>query len=318
MPKQQKNTMLKFQEWSKDEGLPLTSRYLFTMTRPSFSPQESDHPGTAWGKDFIEIDRSDIEEWSDFTEGNANNAFCKVLDAPIAQGSHLHEPFAALDRPAAVIFEEHLDDYFLKVVGPILSHSIECTRNLLSDASGNAMALKLRIPYTKEAVKVSVRQEDEKENLKRPNFPIYLPAKSMPGMKPSDDVIFVIGETARLLVWDPDCIKSERAYQKNGQIHLGKVAMYCKAANTCLAFTMTTEGVTMFRFFTIANEDGTERWGVQLATFPWCPEWHPLPAENEMSGAKAIWVSIMMSLDPEGRRVQRRDNLRSLDSWPRF
>ncbi|KAK8068906.1 hypothetical protein PG994_005522 [Apiospora phragmitis] len=149
------------------------------------------------------------------------------------------------------------------------------------------MTLKLRIPFQKEAVKVSL---PEQEGLKRPNFPIYLPAKSMPGMKPPKDIVFVIG----------------------------KVAMYCKAADTCLAFTMTTEGATMFRFFTIENEDGTERWGVQLATFPWCTDWHRRPEETELSAAKAIWASIMMSLDPKARRIQRRANIRSLDSLPRF
>ncbi|KAK8115799.1 hypothetical protein PG984_012301 [Apiospora sp. TS-2023a] len=314
-----RNTMAIWQEWSAEEDLSMTSRYLFTMTRPTLSAQESKHPGTTWGKGFIEIARNDIEEWTDFTEGNANDAFCKVLDAPISQGIHLVEPLKALDDKAVIVFEEHLDDYFLKVIGPILSHSIECTREQLCEVSDNAMALKLRIPYSKEAIRVSLpNEEGEGAKLKRPNFPIYLPAKSMPGMKPPNDVVFVIGETARTMVWDPNCYKHPKNYKENGRIHLGKVAMYCKAAKTCLAFTMTTEGVTMFRFFTIENEDGTERWGVQLATFPWCPKWHRLPAENEMSAAKAIWVSIMMSLDPEARRIQRRVDIRSLESWPRF
>ncbi|KAK8878867.1 hypothetical protein PGQ11_000161 [Apiospora arundinis] len=247
-----KNTLLTWAEFSTKEDRPLTSRYLFTMVRPDLQANESTHPGTKWDKDFIQIDRNDIEEWLDFTEGNE-------------------------------------------------------------------MALKLRIPFSKEAVKVSLpRQEGEAETLKRPNFPIYLPAKSMPGMKPSKDVVFVIGETARTVVWDPDCFRTAKDYKNNGRIHLGKVAMYCRAADTCLAFTMTTAGATMFRFFTIDNGDDTERWGVQLVTFPWSPKWLPLPKENLMSGTKAIWASIMMSLDPEGRRIQRRGNLRPLASWPRF
>ncbi|KAK6840411.1 hypothetical protein PG995_016165 [Apiospora arundinis] len=314
-----KNTLLTWAEFSTKEDRPLTSRYLFTMVRPDLQANESTHPGTKWDKDFIQIDRNDIEEWLDFTEGNVNNAFCKVLDNPISLGNHLIEPLKAIDKGTVIVSEENLDDYFLKVMGPIIGHSVECTRSLLSDASGNEMALKLRIPFSKEAVKVSLsRQEGEAETLKRPNFPIYLPAKSMPGMKPSKDVVFVIGETARTVVWDPDCFRTAKDYKNNGRIHLGKVAMYCRAADTCLAFTMTTAGATMFRFFTIDNGDDTERWGVQLVTFPWSPKWLPLPKENLMSGTKAIWASIMMSLDPEGRRIQRRGNLRPLASWPRF
>ncbi|KAK7931248.1 hypothetical protein PG985_001960 [Apiospora marii] len=263
------------------------------MTRPNLKANESEqHPGTAWGKGFISINFEDIEEWEEFTEGNVNKAFFEVLDHAIPQGSHLNAPFGALDRPTTIKMEEDIDQFFLDVIGPIISHSIECTRGLLRDASGNDMALKLCVPFKTEAVKVKLPEEEDGEGecsqgSKRPNFPIYLPAKSMPGMKPRTDVVFVI-------------------------VHLGKVAMYCKAAGTCLAFTMTTVGATIFRFFTIDNGDGTERWGVQQATFPWCPKWHPLPAENELSAAKAIWASIMMSLDPEARRIQSRDHIRPL------
>ncbi|KAK8097778.1 uncharacterized protein PG998_013264 [Apiospora kogelbergensis] len=289
------------------------------MARPNLQPNESLHPGTAWDKSFIEIKFDDIEEWADFTEKHANNAFCKVLDQSIPQGNHLNAPFTVIDQQKIIEEEEDIDNYFLQAIGPILSHSIECTKDLLRDASGNEMALNLRVPFSTEAVKIRLPGDNAySQHLKRPNFPIYLPAKSMPGMKPPTDVIFVIGESARTVVWDPSCSKDRETYKFHGRIHLGKVAMYCKAANTCLAFTMTTEGATVFRFFTIDNGDGTERWGVQQATFPWCPEWHPLPAENDMSAAKAIWTTIMMSLDPEGREIQRRDILRPLSSWPRF
>ncbi|KAK7991491.1 hypothetical protein PG988_000285 [Apiospora saccharicola] len=219
--------------------------------------------------------------------------------------------------------EEDIDNYFLQVIGPIISHSVECTRELLRDASGNVMALKLRVPFKTEAVKVKLPEEEEGEGessqgAKRPNFPIYLPAKSMPGMKPPKDVVFVIGESARAMVWESNCYKNLSTFKKHGKVHLGKVAMYCKAVGTCLASTMTSVGATIFRFFTIDNGNGTERWGVQLATFPWCPELRRLPEENDMSAAKAIWTSIMMSLDPEARRIQRRENIRPLCSWPRL
>ncbi|KAK8013964.1 hypothetical protein PG990_007260 [Apiospora arundinis] len=314
-----RNALRTWQEFSKKEKRPLTSRYLFTLARPDLQPNESLHPGTAWDKSFIEIKFNDIEEWDDFTEANANNAFCKVLDQSIPQGSHLNAPFTAIDRQTTIEDEEDIDKYFLQAIGPILSHSIECTRELLQNTSGNDMASKLRIPFKTEAVKVRLPGDDNNSRrLKRPNFPIYLPAKSMPGMKPPTDVIFVIGESARTVVWDPACFKSPTTFARHGFVHLGKVAMYCKAADTCFAFTMTTTGATVFRFFTLDNGDSTERWGVQLATFPWCPQWHPLPAENEMSAAKAIWCCIMMSLDPEARRIQRKDNLRPLSSWLRF
>ncbi|KAK7942568.1 uncharacterized protein PG986_011681 [Apiospora aurea] len=311
--------MQRFQEFRKNGELPLTSRYLFTMTRPDLLSDESAQPGTAWDKSFVEINFDDIEEWTDFDENNANNAFFKVLDHPIPQGSHLNAPLTAIDQPKVLKFEEDIDDYFLQAIGPILSHSIECTRDLLRDKSGNEMALKLRVPFKTEATKVRLPEaEDGSQHLKRPNFPIYLPAKSMPGMKPPKDVVFVIGESARTKVWDPNCYKNAKSYRNSGRIHLGKVAMYCKAAGTCLAFTMTTVGATMFRFFAIENEDGTERWGVQQVTFPWCPEPVASGEENKMSAPKAIWTIIMMSLDPEGRRTQRRDHIRPLSSWPRF
>lgn len=316
-------TLRAWENWSTEEDRPMTSRYLFTMTRPDLNANESKHPGTAWGNGFINIDFDDIEEWDEFTEGNVNKAFFEILDHPIPQGNHLNAPFGALDRPTTIKMEEDIDKFFLQAIGPILSHSIECTRELLRDASGNDMALKLRVPFKTEAVKVYLPEEEEggeegSQGAKHPNFPIYLPAKSMHGMKPRTDVIFVIGESARTMVWDPDCFRNRRTYKDNGKIHLGKVAMYCKAADTCLAFTMTAVGATLFRFFTIDNGDGTERWGVQQATFPWCPELQRLPAENEMSAAKAIWTSIMMSLDPEGRSIQRRDHIRPLCSWPRL
>ncbi|KAK8121211.1 hypothetical protein PG999_005331 [Apiospora kogelbergensis] len=290
------------------------------MARPNLQPNESSHPGTAWDKSFVGINFNDIEEWADFTEENANKAFYKVLDHSISQGNHLNAPFTAIDRQTTIEHEEDIDRYFLQAIGPIISHSIECTRDLLSNASGNEMALNLRVPFSTEAAKIRLPGDDNhsSQHLKRPNFPIYLPAKSMPGMKPTTDVIFVVGESARSVVWDPYCFKDPAKFAKNGFVHLGKVAMYCKAADTCLAFTMTTEGATVFRFFTLDNGNGKERWGVQVATFPWCPEWHPLPAENDMSAAKAIWCCIMMSLDPEGRKIQRKDNLRPLSSWPRF
>ncbi|KAK8084356.1 hypothetical protein PG997_005627 [Apiospora hydei] len=316
---QKKNTMQRFQEFRKNGDLPLTSRYLFTMTRPDLLSEESTHHGTAWGKGFIEIDFNDIEEWTEFNEKNANSAFFKVLDHPIPQGNHLNAPLAAIDQPKIIKVEEDIDNYFLQAIGPILRHSIECTRDLLRDKSGNDMALKLQVPFKTEAAKVRLPEaEGSVQHLKRPNFPIYLPAKSMPGMKPPKDVFFVIGESARTMVWNPDCFRERSEFQDHGHVHLGKVAMYCKAAGTCLAFTMTTVGATVFRFFTIENEDGIERWGVQLATFPWCPEPVKSGEENAMSAPKAIWTIIMMSLDPEGRRIQRRDNLRPLASWPRF
>lgn len=270
----------------------MTSRYLFTMTRPDLNAQESTNPGTAWGKGFININFNDIEEWDEFTEANVNKAFFEILDQSIPQGNHLNGPLGALDRPRTIV-KEDMDDYFFQVIGPIVSHSIECPRELLRGASGNDMALKLHVPFKKEAVKVQLPESEDGEEadsqgLKCPNFPIYLPAQSMPGMKPRTDVVFVIGESARNMVWEPNCFKNLSTFRTNGRIYPGKVAMYCKAAGTCLAFTMTTAGATIFRFFTIENDDGTERFGVQQATFPWCPKLQRLPAENELSAAKAI------------------------------
>ncbi|KAK8054160.1 hypothetical protein PG996_013461, partial [Apiospora saccharicola] len=249
---------------------------------PRLNANESEHPGTAWGKGFITINLEDIEEWDDFTEGTVNKALFEILDHPIPQGSHLNAPFGAIDRPTTIKMEEDIDNYFLQVIGPIISHSVECTRELLRDASGNDMALKLRVPFKTEAVKVKLPEEEEGEGessqgAKRPNFPIYLPAKSMPGMKPPKDVVFVIGESARAMVWEPNCYKNLSTFKKHGKVHLGKVAMYCKAVGTCLAFTMTSVGATIFRFFTIDNGNDQEQQRALRAkdkTCDWVKDWY--------------------------------------------
>ncbi|KAK9421585.1 hypothetical protein SUNI508_05515 [Seiridium unicorne] len=270
------STVDQWKKWSHKENRPLTSRYLFTLTRPVLLADERDHADTRWGKDFVRIDFRDVEFWDDFNETNINQAFHRVIDHKTSFTNYLDKILGNLDQPTK-------------------SHALEDTRELLVEATGSESASKVRIPYFKEASKVVLpgHRGSGKQHQKRPNFPIYLPAKSMPRMTPSKDVIYVIGDSAKTRSLGPACFANSHEFEDFGEAHIGKIAMYAKGAGTCLAFTMTHVGVTVFRFFTV---DGTSRLGVQQRSFPWCPDWVSLPAENHMSGSGEhghVWEAVI-------------------------
>ena len=300
----------------------MTSRYLLTMTMPRLVADESTHHGTTWSDDFIEVDFKDIEPWTDFTETNLNRVFGRVLSSSTPWSKSIESAFSNLDRPRIIEHEEHLDEVFLQNIAPVLRHSLQCPRGVLRDAVGLDYVTKIRIPRVAEAVKISLPQyNNDPKHFKRPNFPIYLPAGAglVPGTAPGQDVIFVIGESARLAVLDPGCFGDPLVYKKSGRVHIGKLAMYCKNRGTSLAFTMTHLGVTAFRFFEIPNGDGTVRMGLQQMFAPWVPACFPgrVPQgqDNQLSGAKAIWGLLMAALSSEGRRLVSKDRLRPLTEW---
>ncbi|ETS86494.1 hypothetical protein PFICI_00322 [Pestalotiopsis fici W106-1] len=310
------------EEWeifSKKENRPMTLRYLFALTRPDFLVQESTGAGTQWHNDFIEVNFEDIEEWQDFNEGNVNTAFLSAIDHAVPFNENLELPFDYMDHTARIREEKDVDKYFLNVIGPILSHALGHSAGKLYEGTQNPVSLKLRVPYKKDASKVTLPQyamTNATHHLKKPNFPIYLPAKSMPRLTPRKDIIHVIGDSARIKSLDPTrCFAKAAHYKSFGRNHIGKLAMYTKGAGTCLAFTMTHIGVTVFRFFIV---DGTSRVGVQQRTFPWCPKLVASTEENVISGIKAIYVLMVMSLFPEGHAIQERSQLRSLADWPKI
>jgi hypothetical protein len=281
-------------------------------------------PGTKWHNDFVDIRFQDIEEWEDFNERNANSAFPSVINHAVPFNEHLEVPFERLDHRRRIHEEKDVDDYFLDVIGPILGHALGHSADKLCEGTQNPSSRKLRIPFAKDASKIALPQHaspDAWQHEKRPNFPIYLPAKSMPRLTPSRDVIHVIGDSARTRSLDPaQSFADEAAYKGCGRNHVGKLAMYCRGAGTCLAFTMTHVGVTVFRFFVVEGTGtGTSsRLGVQQRTFPWCPKIVSSKEECVMSGIKAIYVLLVMSLFPEGHALQERSKLRSLADWPKI
>ena len=316
------STQNTWESFSNGEQVELTSRYLLTMAMPRLVADESAHHGTTWSDDFIEVNFRDIEPWTDFTETNLNRVFGRVLRSSTPWSKSIENAFANLDRPRIIEKEENLDEVFLENIAPVLRHSLQCTKGVLRDALGCDYVTKIRIPPVAEAVKISLPQyNNDPKHFKRPNFPIYLPAGAgvVPGTVPGQDVIFVIGESARLAVLDPECFVNSTVYRRSGRIHIAKLAMYCKHGGTSLAFTMTHLGVTVFRFFTIPNGDGTLRMGLQHMFAPWVPACFPgdVPAgqDNQLSGAKAIWGLLMASLSAEGRKLVSRDQLRPLTQW---
>jgi hypothetical protein len=310
------------EKFVKDQNISMKTRYLMTAARPNIVDGESEYPGTAWDEDYIRVRFEDIEEWADFGETNANRAFFRVLDNAVQSVIHLRTPFAKLEEPLSVVYEEDIDKLFLDSIGPILSHNFECNRKLLQQLSGNDYVSKLRIPWTKEAVKIELPGKTKNDNTerrpKRPNFPVYVPAKSMPRMTPAHGIIFVVGEAARLKALKPISLMSSKDFKDHAENHIGKLAMYCYWGKTCLAFTMTVTGVTVFRFFTIPDGNSNVRLGLQYKSFPWSPNPVPTGAENEMSGMKAIWTIIHMSIHPAARKIKSRDELLSLKHWPQL
>ncbi|KAK6083195.1 hypothetical protein SCUP234_04023 [Seiridium cupressi] len=224
------STVDQWKKWSHKENRPLTLRYLFTLTRPVLLADERDHADTRWGKDFVRIDFRDVEFWDDFNETNINRAFHRVIDHETSFTNYLDKILGNLDQPTMVRMEQDIDELFLDTIGPILSHALENTRDLLVEATGSESASKVRIPYSKEASKVVLPEHrgSGKQHQKRPNFPIYLPAKSMPRMTPSKDVIYVIGDSARTRSLDPACFANSHEFEDFGKAHIGKIAMYAK------------------------------------------------------------------------------------------
>ena len=312
-----------WKQFRNAEQVELSSRYLLTMTLPRLEANESNGPGTSWDEDFIRVSFNDIETWTDFTETNLNQAFGRVLGSALPWSGSIEDAFKRLDTPRPIESENDLDQMFLEGIAPILRHSLRCSRDLLCKALGEGFVSRIQIPQDKEAVKISLPQyNNDPKRLKRPNFPIYAPAGSVTGMPPTQNAIFVIGESARLAVFDPACFDNSGAYQRRGWIHVSKLAMYCKYSGTCLAFTITSKGVTVFRFFQIPNGDGTSRMGLQQIFAPWIPTCFPgnVPQgqDNQLSGAKAIWGLLMASLTLEGRRLATRSELRPISEWSRL
>ncbi|KAF7538349.1 hypothetical protein G7054_g2949 [Neopestalotiopsis clavispora] len=314
-------------EWQifiKKEKCPMTLRCLFTLTRPEFLVQENEAPGTMWHEDFIEVDFEDIEEWEDFNERNINTAFPSTIDHAVPYDQHLERPFDRLDRAIRIHEEKDIDKYFLDVIGPILSHALGHTAEKLYQGTQNPFSRRLRVPFTKDASKILLDKYATSthagQHLKQPNFPIYLPAKSMPRLEPRHDIVHVIGDSARTNSLDPACFSgSVDDYRRRGRNHMGKLAMYCRGSGTCLAFTMTHVGVTVFRFFIVDGTSATKpRVGAQQRTFPWCPKIVSSKEENIMSGIKAIYALAVMSLFPGGHAIQERSKLRSLADWPKI
>ncbi|KAM0807119.1 hypothetical protein AB5N19_07458 [Seiridium cardinale] len=221
------STVDQWKKWSHKENRPLTLRYLFTLTRPVLLADERDHAGTRWGKDFVRIDFRDVEFWGDFNETNINRAFHRVIDHRAPFTNYLDEILGNLDQPTMIYLEQDIDELFLNTIGPILSHALENTRELLVEATGSESASKVRIPYSKEASKVVLPEHGDsgKQHQKRPNFPIYLPAKSMPRMTPSKDVIYVIGDSAKTRSLDPACFANSHEFEDFGEAHMGKIAI---------------------------------------------------------------------------------------------
>lgn len=313
-------TLQLWYEYAKKEHLLLTPGHLFKLVRPDFEVVESRGPGTKWDDDYVDIDFEDIEEWDDFQETNVNNVMSRIIEEPIDHPDwFVLERFETLDSKTRICQEKDMDQWFLDGVVPTLNHALNGTRDKLLQNTHNEHARKIRFPYVKDASKVMLPQyasTDNKRHQKRPNFPVYLPAKSMPRLTPFRDVIYVLGDSARTNTLNPKSFYlDEMSFRSHGKNHLGKMAMYAKGSGTCLAFTMTHIGVTVFRFFIV---DGTSRFGVQYRTFPWSPEEGACDKENLMSGIKAIYVLTVMSLFPEARKIRERSQLCSVADWPRM
>lgn len=313
-------TLQLWYEYAKKEHLLLTPGHLFKLARPDFEVSESQAPGTKWDNDYVAIKFEDIEEWKDFQETNVNNAMGRIIEEPIDHPDwFLLDRFETWDSKTRIHEEKDIDNWFLDGATATLNHALNGTRDKLLANTHNEHARKLKFPYVKDASKVMLPQHaatDSKRHQKRPNFPVYLPAKSMPRLTPFRDVIYVLGDSARTNTLDPkNFYRNRRSFNDHGKNHLGKMAMYAKGSGTCLAFTMTHIGVTVFRFFIV---DGTSRLGVQHRTFPWCPEEGGSDKENLMSGIKAIYVLAVMSLFPEARTIRERSQLCSVADWPRM
>ena len=309
-----------WEEFSNAEQVELSSRYLLTMALPRLVPDESSHSGTSWNHDFIVVDYADVESWTDFTESNLNGVFGRILSYATPWSQNLDGVFEQMNQPRLVHSEDDTDQLFLENIAPVLRHSLDCTKGILSQALQDKSVTGLQIPSEKEATKISLPQYlNDPKHFKKPNFPIYLPARSLPDRTPHKDIIFMIGESARTEILSPASFNNSHTYKAHGRIHLGKLAMYCKYGGSSLAFTMTHLGVTAFRFFEIPNGDGTFRMGAQHVFAPWVPECYDRPVphgqDNYLSGAKAIWGLLMMSLTSEGRRLVERSQLRPINQW---
>lgn len=307
--------------YAEKERLPLKPYLLFSLARPQFAVQESNGRITGWLPDFIPIAFGDIEPWGDFEATVVNGAMRRIFDEDLRDPSRVvKRAFEQVDVITRIEVEEDLDDFFLKVIAPILRHAWDGTRAKLIKYTRNENARMLTVPYDKDESKIKLPQhassEMIKQHRKRPNFPIYVPAHEMGAYYPPEDVIHVVGDSARTKSLNPKySFINKECYKKCGLNHLGKMAMYAKGSGTCLAFTMTHIGVTVFRFFIV---DGTSRLGVQQRTIPWRTEEVGRGKDNPLSGIQAIYVLMVMSLFPEGRTMRERSQLRSIADWPRM
>lgn len=312
--RQDQARMNRWRAWSEVIERPITVERPVERVQPRFLDRETAVCSTlAPHPDHIEITFDHTEHWNDFNETNIDQAFRGFFQHQIPSADHLAGTWLALAQDTVISMEEDLNDFFVGTVCPILHHALECSRVLLKEATDNTHVHTLRFPDKCRPFAIRPFRCDEggPKRVKFPNFPIYVPRRSLEQLKPNRDVVFVTGETAQMVTFHPACFSDKETFAAHGSTHLAKLAMYArKYTNTCLAFTCTCQSVTVFRFFIVACTGGGEELGVQHQTFAWRPA-----LRGQMSAAKAIMALIVMGLNPKARRFHHRMDLGPLNLW---
>lgn len=263
-------------------------------------------------KDFLKIEFDDVEVWDDFTEENADTAFGSFFEVMIPTSEAVKSAQAAVNdegHSPLICVEEDVSALFANRVQPILNAALQQLRVKMQQAVGIRTCRELSMQF-----KGMVHQGGNSgpSQAKRPNLFLFAEGKFVHCFAPIEaNQFWVVGDSTRAQVFDHHDLFIEEAYSK-ARVTIVKLGMWAKASNTCLAFTMSQHGVTVFRFFHKRNEDGSLRNGAQAQFFPWTAP------EGKMAAAKAIWTLIMMSLKEEDRQLVLRNKLRSLDQWPRL
>ncbi|ETS77096.1 hypothetical protein PFICI_10970 [Pestalotiopsis fici W106-1] len=131
-----------------------------------------------------------------------------------------------------------------------------------------------------------------------------------PKRQEREDLLFTVGDAKRHRVFDPRWLASEKHYDdykvKNP---MGQMGMYAYYGKTRYAYIITSETVTVFRFFLItAPEDGMKlAMGAQYKYFSW--------NENPKMVSKAIWALAMFSMNDHERDVVAFDQMQSIEQW---